>query len=96
MENQNRDKILDMYPDYEFMFADGFDEAIVGVTERFGSELVVCYDKEKVYNKLIKDGMTREEAVEYFEYNIIGAYVGEQTPAFIDTIDSWETQKEEE
>lgn len=27
--------------------------------------------------------MTNEEAIEYFEYNIIGAYVGEKTPTFI-------------
>lgn len=46
--NKNRDKILDMYPDYEFMFADGFDDAILGVSERFGSEPIVCYDKRKV------------------------------------------------
>jgi hypothetical protein len=36
--NKNRDIILEMYPDYEFMFADGFDDAIIGVFERFGSE----------------------------------------------------------
>jgi hypothetical protein len=27
--------------------------------------------------------MTDEEAIEFMEYNVIGAYVGEYTPAFI-------------
>lgn len=91
--NKNRDKILDMYPDYEFMFADGFDDAILGVSERFGSEPIVCYDKRKVIKKLEEDGMTGEEAMEYFEYNIIGAYVGDKTPEFIETIESWEEEE---
>lgn len=82
-----------MYPDYEFMFADGFDDAILGVSERFGSEPIVCYDKRKVLKKLEEDGMTEEEAMEYFEYNIIGAYVGDKTPEFIETIESWEEEE---
>lgn len=93
--NKNRDMILDMYPDYEFMFADGFDDAILGVSERFGSEPIVCYDKRKVLKKLEEDGMTEEEAIEYFEYNIIGAYVGEKTPEFIETLESWQIEEKE-
>lgn len=84
-----------MYPDYEFMFADGFDDAILGVSERFGSEPIVCYDKRKVLKKLEEDGMTEEEAIEYFEYNIIGAYVGEKTPEFIETLESWQIEEKE-
>ena len=64
------------------LLADGFDEAIIGTVERFGdSEAIVLYDKEKVIQILMKE-MSREEAEEYFYYNIIGAYVGEGTPAF--------------
>lgn len=64
------------------MTADGFDEAIIGTVERFGdSEAIILYDKEKVISILMKD-MPREDAEEYFYYNILGAYVGEGTPAF--------------
>ena len=64
------------------MKADGFDEAIIGTVERCGqTEAVILYDKEKVIEKLMKD-MQFEDAVDYFEYNILGAYVGEGTPAF--------------
>lgn len=38
--------------------------------------------------------MTEEEAMEYFEYNIIGAYVGDKTPEFIETIESWEKEED--
>ena len=64
------------------MTADGFDEAIIGTVERFGdSEAIILYDKDKVIDILMKD-MPREDAEEYFYYNILGAYVGEGTPAF--------------
>jgi len=75
--------IIDDLPITEHtMTADGFDEAIVGIVERFGdSEAIILYDKEKVISILMKD-MPREDAEEYFYYNILGAYVGEGTPAF--------------
>ncbi len=86
MSNKNQNTILEAYPDSEFIFADGFDNAIVGVADRIGSESIICYDKEKIYNQLMKDGMTREEAIEYFDFNIGGAFVGDKTPIFIDLI----------
>eukprot|EP01050_Picozoa_sp_SAG11_P002842 SAG11_NODE_148_length_14747_cov_217.933517_19_plen_83_part_00 len=33
---------------------------------------------------IMRDGMDREEAEEYFEYNVQGAYVGENTPVFLE------------
>lgn len=85
----NKQKIIDNYcldEETEFMFMDGFDEAILGVVESFGSEQKVCYDKNKVIEILEKQGMTYEEAFEWFDYNIIGAYVGEKTPVFMESI----------
>ena len=64
------------------MTADGFDDAIIGTVERFGTaETIVLYDKDKVIEILMED-MPHEEADEYFYYNILGAYVGDGTPAF--------------
>lgn len=57
----------------DVLFADGFDDAIIGVGRSFDKYKVI-YDKSKVIKKLMED-MTCEEAEEYFEYNIIGAYV---------------------
>ncbi len=64
---------------------DGFDDCIAGVIERMGQEPIICYDKTKVLDQMVKDGMTYEEAVEYFEYNQMGAWVGERTPCFLIT-----------
>jgi len=46
----------------------------------------VIYDKSKVIKKLM-EWMTCEEAEEYFEYNIIGAYVGDGTPMFLEDLE---------
>ena len=62
---------------------DGFNDCIIGSVERFGQEPIICYDKNKVLKKNMKDGMTEEEAVEYFEYNQLGAWVGDTTPCFL-------------
>ena len=67
------------------MRADGFDEAILGVAQRCGQAEIIAYDTEKILEILqAREGMTAEEAVEYFEFNIAGAWVGEETPIFID------------
>ena len=64
---------------------DGFDEAFIGYAERFGqtpSRLAV-YDTNKIIDILMKQNMSKEDAWEYFTYNIIGAWVGEGTPIFM-------------
>ena len=76
------DEIADINP--EAMLADGFDEAILGMCIQFGCEPVVAYDYNKCINILVyRDGMTQPEATDYIQFNVIGAYVGNNTPVFI-------------
>jgi len=77
-----REELSDEYGDLLFMSEAEFDEAIIGVAERIGMEAVVAYDIDKIIEILSRD-MTEEEAIEYFDFNIIGAYVGERTPIYI-------------
>ena len=71
--------------------ADGFDEAIIGISERFGRDPIVAYDRDKCIEIIIErsaqNGLTNdeayEEAAEYFGFNVIGAWVGEGTPEFL-------------
>jgi len=78
----NRKEIAEQYP--ELLVADGFDEAILGVSQQFNS-LSVAYDRNKCIEILMtRDNMTQLEAVEYFEYNVIGSYMGKHTPSFIE------------
>jgi len=76
------DEITDINP--EAMLADGFDNAILGVCVQFGSEPVAAYDFNKCVEILMeRDGMEREEAIDFINFNVVGAYVGLNTPVFI-------------
>jgi hypothetical protein len=67
----------------EALLADGFEDALIGYCERCGMSPVALYDQDKCISILMKrDGMTREDAEEYFSFNTLGAFVGEATPMF--------------
>ena len=69
----------------EALFADGFDDAIMGY-DAVGYRVVYDYDKcMEVLQK--RDGMTASESHEFMEFNVIGAYVGDFTPIFIHRLD---------
>jgi len=68
------------------MFADGFDDAIIGVTE-VSDGYRVCYDIGRILELLITDhDMDEVGAIEYFDFNIAGAYVGPLTPIFVQCV----------
>ena len=69
--------------EHELLTMDGYDDCIVGVVERFGENPIVCYDKEKVLQRLKSDGMDMNEAEEFFYFNHIGAWLGDSTPCFL-------------
>lgn len=75
-------------PRYKWMLkADGFDDCITGICKRCGQDDIIAYDTTKVIAKLVAQGMDEGEAWEYFEFNIVGAYMGEMTPCFISPVD---------
>ena len=80
MSSSKLQQILELYPDDTFVIVDGFDDAIIGVDD---SNLKIVYDIDEVINILIINGMDVDEAIEHYEYNIAGSYVGENTPLFI-------------
>jgi len=70
----------------DLLCMDGFDDCIEGIIERFGMEPILCYNKQKVIAKLISNGIkNEEEAEEYFQFNQLGAWLGDKTPCFIIT-----------
>lgn len=69
--------ILQSYSDEKFLIADGFDDAIIGVDLM---TMKLIYSVSKCISILMKEEMTEEEAEEFFEFNVSGAYMGEQTP----------------
>jgi hypothetical protein len=67
----------------EALNMDGFEEAVMGIVERFGMNPVFLYDWQKCISILIAGGCEdAEEAEEYLHFNCLGAWVGEGTPAF--------------
>jgi len=69
------------------LFADGFDEAIIGmeaVRGRAVYDYMVC---AKIL--MDRDSMTDEEAHEYMEFNVVCAFVGPMTPLFIHPLGSF-------
>lgn len=68
------------------LFLDGLDGAIVGVARRCAQPSLVVYDREKIIKELMADGMSELEAEEWLEFNIAGAWVGENTPLIMHKI----------
>lgn len=70
------------------LFAVGLEKAFIGIGRQFSREIAV-YDYDKVIALLLEQGMSPEDANEFFEFNIVGAWVGELTPVFL-TKSTWE------
>jgi len=71
--------------DEEIIKWDGFDDCVLGVGSRCGMGDVLVYSKKKIaYTLRDRDDMTVEEALEYIDFNIAGAYVGERTPILLE------------
>lgn len=63
----------------------GLEDAIVGVVEEFGNGRRMLYSKQRILEILCeRDGMTVSEAEEFYDYNILGLYAGEQNAVFLD------------
>lgn len=85
-----REQITEAATQGEFtvLFMDGFDDAIVGLVTRFGMETpVVLYDRKKMVEILVAQGSSEDDADEYISFNIESAWVGEQTPALLLTVE---------
>jgi len=77
----NLDLILEQYPEETFLRADGFDDCVIGFDFGFGDNIRLIYSVKKILDKLVQSSeMTDDDAIEYFEYNMRGGYVGEKTP----------------
>ena len=73
---------------------DIFDEAFMGVAYAFEfSQPRAVYDREKIHEILCEE-MSSEEAVEHFDYNIIGSG-GDAMPIFLNVFDPKEYGNDE-
>lgn len=66
------------------VFADGFDDCVIGVTDDFGTIRVV-YSVDKMIESLMSEGDSYAEAREYLEFNTLTAWVGDNTPIYVES-----------
>lgn len=70
------EEIIEYYYDEEFLKVDGFDDAIIGVDEK---EMRLIYSVSKCL-KILEQDMDETDVMEYFTFNVSGAFVGERPP----------------
>jgi hypothetical protein len=64
---------------------DGLDDAIIGMAEEFGNGPRIVYSKSKIFELLReRDGMDEIEAVEFYEFNILGLFASPQNAIFLE------------
>ena len=68
--------------------AEGLDDAVIGISRNHWhhKDSIAVYDIGLIIDILVeRDGMTVQGAYEFFEFNIQGSWVGENTPLFVQT-----------
>jgi len=76
--------VLSAIEDEEAIFFDGFDAAIIGLGAQQYRGPYVIYDRTKCIQILMdRDGMTHDEAEEFFQFNTEGCWAGDRTPIIV-------------
>ena len=66
------------------LVADEYARAFVGVSHRCGKPDLAVYSVPRCIEILMaRDGMDFEEAAEFFEFNVAGAWCGDGTPVWL-------------
>lgn len=89
-------EFLSDHGDDETVTYDGFDDCIIGVSEGFRTGPVVVYSIPAIIEVLLGEGFSYEEALEHFDFNIRGAWVGERTPIFVHPVSHAPTEEHDD
>jgi hypothetical protein len=80
-----REELCEYHGD-DLLFANGYDDAIIGVCVGFDSGRV-AYSMQKMIEIAAKDlSVDYDEAIEWLEYNTFGAFVGNNTPIYVNDL----------
>ena len=80
----DKEQLMEILAEEECLTADGFEDALVGCT--YGANVVAVYEINKMIEVLLEEGMESEDAGEVLDYNVVGAYVGDKTPQYINFV----------
>jgi hypothetical protein len=79
-------ELVNEMADDEALYIDGFEDAVIGIADVWRDNTrrtVVVYDYEAMILSMIGDECTAEDAAEYIEFNVSGAYVGPYQPIIV-------------
>ena len=69
--------IIEAFEGEDIVALCGLDDAIMGFDEK---DRRLVYSVTKILGILQSQGMTEDEALEYYEYNILCLHIGDRTP----------------
>lgn len=76
------ENIIESFAEEEILIMDGYDSAVIGIDAR---SYRLIYSLSRIQDILIKEhGMEAEDAIEYYNFNILRAWMGEKTPIICD------------
>ncbi len=71
------------------LLMDGFDEACIGISQRINEPMLAVYSYDKMVDVVMdKSGMDEDEAIEFVDFNCIGAWIGERTPIIVRSVEN--------
>lgn len=74
-------QIVEMFPSFEILKCDGYDDCILGFDYNWDGNIRLIYSVKKILDKMVnEEGLIVEDAIEHFEFNFRGSYLGEKTP----------------
>lgn len=81
-----REQIAEIDPDV--LCFEGFDDALIGFSQRCGEPVVAVYAYTKLIDVLCtRDGVDAETAAEFVAVNVVGAWLGPRTPVVVEYLD---------
>jgi hypothetical protein len=87
-----RDDLDEYFTDSEqsVLLADGFDDALIGFSEQIGRPVLAVYAWNKMIDILVeRDGMDLDDALDFLEFNVVSAWMGEGTPIIVKPLDEY-------
>ena len=76
------DQLSDLNPDAHLF--ENMNAALIGIGRAGHKDPVAVYSKSKIFVKLLSDGLSEEDAAEYFYGKFVNAWAGDNTPVIID------------
>jgi hypothetical protein len=86
LATMNKEQLAAFMADHnpEALLADGFEDAFLGPAQRCGQPTLAAYSYKKCVGILMsRDEMSEEEAIEWMDFNVVGAWAGPGTPVWV-------------